>query len=273
MKNSISEPTPHPAPRKKRGRKPKGRREVYCEICEKMYSSVSKYNRHYKENHAKNIQRYRCKECSKTFKRKSHLNRHIKALHLNQKLQCPLCVSRYMEKRALTCHLKNKHASYRCLKCGVVLPLSEKDRHRCDTKSIRSSWKNKKTCPICSKTYQRYGYLKKHLINVHCKSYESYEEKVAAKKILEKNLDPSEQLEQFNNLNDEEDIDLIKDGDIDEDKLLNEIREYGEIEVSISFLNLFRRRITVMRKLRILRRMILLLSRMKWWIYFLEKLI
>lgn len=50
-------------------------------------------------------------------------------------------------------------------------------------------------------------------------------------KILERNLDPAEQLEQIKNINDEEDINLIKNGDIDEDKMLNEIKEYGIIEV------------------------------------------
>lgn len=116
----------HQPTKKKRGRKPKPKSTMHCEYCDKYYSSVSKFNRHFKENHAEDIQRYVCKECHKVFKRKSHLNRHIKARHLNQKLQCPLCVARYMDKRALTCHLKKEHDSFRCLKCGTVLSFSKK---------------------------------------------------------------------------------------------------------------------------------------------------
>lgn len=140
-----------------------------------------------------------------------------------------------MEKRALTCHLKMKHSSYRCLKCDMVLPISEKEAHICNTRSIKTSWKNKKTCPICLKTYQRYGYLKKHLMNVHYNSYEDAKEKAAAKKIMERHLDPAEQLEQLKLSKDEEDVDLLKEGlaDIDEEEMMRDRKEYCQIEVRL----------------------------------------
>lgn len=200
-------------PKKKRGRKKSPNATTFCDICEKLYSSVSKYNRHFKENHAKDRMIHKCKVCSKVFKRRSHLNRHIMALHLNQKHQCPLCVTRFLEKRALTTHLKNSHNSYRCLKCEIVFPFEKKRSHVCDSKLISDSWKNAKICQICNRSYQRYGYLKKHIIEAHIKAKGINEkERKRAKELLERNLDAAEQIDLCKKLKDEDDIDLLKEG-------------------------------------------------------------
>ena len=88
----------------------------------KCFASKSKFNRHMREIHSKKkVRRFNCTACSKTFKRKEHLNRHIRAKHLGDKIQCPLCVSRFTEQYKLKNHLLEKHEVYKCDKCGAII--------------------------------------------------------------------------------------------------------------------------------------------------------
>ncbi len=141
-------------------------KDLICDICMKCFCSVSKYNRHTREQHNKESTGFQCEVCERKFKRKEHLKRHVRTFHQGKKIPCPLCVLTFGEPYKLKNHLQEKHEVLRCDKCSMIVRSADLQKHDCqpDSSSI-----NKSTfgCRICRKRYSRKEYLIKHLTNIH----------------------------------------------------------------------------------------------------------
>lgn len=138
-----------------------------CEECLAWFSTHSKMNRHYREQHLQKKKTFPCGQCGSIFKRKEHLARHIRSTHQNKRLYCPLCPSSYIQGSKLKTHLQEKHGVYKCGKCHSIVNLISSELHTCS--SIDSPLQELFNCQLCPKTYKRKAYLSKHLLSVHVK--------------------------------------------------------------------------------------------------------
>ena len=98
-----------------------------CSHCDLSFRNRSKLNRHKREIHLQNFKIYECVPCNKVFKRKEHYNRHLKGTHLQDKYECPLCDTKYVEKNRVKAHLITCHDLNVCL--GCCLFQSDLDAH------------------------------------------------------------------------------------------------------------------------------------------------
>lgn len=142
--------------------------DLICNECMCPFATRSKLNRHIREQHSDMVKMedlFHCRGCRKSFRRKEHMKRHEKACHLGDKLQCPLCPSRFVEKCRLMKHLLEKHEVYKCQHCnGIVKSRNARD-HNCE-EGLRFP-EPQFQCKFCDKRYRRKGYLVKHLEEFH----------------------------------------------------------------------------------------------------------
>ena len=157
--------------------------ESICNECMKVFSSISKLNRHLKEQHANEQSVFPCRSCEKVFRRKEHLKRHERGHHLGDKVQCPLCSSRFVENCKLMKHLLEKHEVYKCSRCSAVLKTRDPQTHVCEAGFAfpEASYK----CKFCDRSYKRKGYLVKHIEQLHSKTSNNFSDVVAELQRLE----------------------------------------------------------------------------------------
>ena len=158
-------------------------RDCLCDECMKVFSSISKLNRHLREQHSEKTLTAKCEYCKKEFRRKEHLKRHIRSHHLGDKVQCPLCSARFVEKCKLMKHLVEKHEVYKCRKCNSVLKTRDPQTHECE-ESLKFPIIPFE-CKFCQRKYKRRGYLIKHLEQFHGPTTDKFHEVVSELQRLE----------------------------------------------------------------------------------------
>ena len=159
------------------------RQDLVCDECMVPFVSQSKLNRHIREKHSVEEVIYECKRCQKTFRRKEHLKRHERAFHLGDKISCPLCPSRFIEKCRLMKHLLEKHEVYKCSKCSAVIKTRSPEAHVCA--SGFAFPEAEYGCKFCDRKYRRKGYLVKHLEQFHGPKTDKFKEVVSELQRLE----------------------------------------------------------------------------------------
>lgn len=159
------------------------KQDLVCDECMIPFVSVSKLNRHLREQHSEKVTAYECLICQKTFRRKEHLKRHERACHLGDKIQCPLCSSRFIEKCRLMKHLLDKHEVYKCSKCCAVIKTRSPEVHACG--SGFAFPRLDQVCKFCNKSYRRKGYLIKHLQEFHGAKADKFKEVLSELERLE----------------------------------------------------------------------------------------
>jgi len=151
------------------------------------FASVSKLNRHVREQHpVQPLPTFTCNRCGKSFARKEHLKRHERAFHFGDKVQCPLCSARFVEKCRLRQHLLEKHEVFNCEKCGTVVKTRNPEAHICtnDFGFPEAEY----PCKFCDKKYRRKGYLVKHLEQFHGSTTNKFKDVVSELHRLESPL-------------------------------------------------------------------------------------
>jgi len=128
-----------------------------CPICYKVLSSISKCNRHLREQHSEVPHEFLCQKCNKTFKRKQHLERHEKSCQKEGRIYCSICPKSFCEGYRLKEHLRRIHRSIKCSNCKSVFMRDQK--HFCEGP--------RHFCEMCGKDYQRKGTLENHLLEMH----------------------------------------------------------------------------------------------------------
>jgi Zinc finger, C2H2 type len=159
------------------------KQDLVCDECMRPFASLSKLNRHRKEQHAETLPKFECRSCDKCFTRREHLKRHERACHLGDKIQCPLCSSRFIEKCRLMKHLLEKHEVYKCSKCSAVIKTRTPEVHVCG--SGFAFPEAEYGCKFCEKKYRRKGYLIKHLESYHGRKADRFKDVVAELQRLE----------------------------------------------------------------------------------------
>ncbi|XP_055379656.1 zinc finger protein 845-like [Condylostylus longicornis] len=162
--NNKNEPDSLCVPKKMRRRNVS---PVVCEICNKSFISIGKYNYHKRTKHntAKKNESVVCKTCGKTFKKQSKLEDH-ENVHLppeKQKLySCPQCDKKFPIQASIQLHIKTVHMREKtliCEECGKIFAtIAELNSH----KVVHSDF-TPFQCPKCPKTFKRLISLRTHI--------------------------------------------------------------------------------------------------------------
>ena len=76
--------------------------QMICEICGRLFVSLSNLNQHRREQHDSNLLVFNCDFCQKLFARKYNLRRHLKTVHNCENMnhqRRTVCRNSYMESR------------------------------------------------------------------------------------------------------------------------------------------------------------------------------
>lgn len=157
--------------------------ENICNECMRVFSSISKLNRHLKEQHFDPQSVLKCRSCEKVFRRKEHLKRHERGHHLGDKVQCPLCSSRFVENCKLMKHLLEKHEVYKCSRCSTVVKTRDPQTHVCEEGFAFPEVSYR--CKFCDRSYKRKGYLVKHIEQLHSNTSANFSDVIAELQRLE----------------------------------------------------------------------------------------
>ncbi|XP_060076664.1 uncharacterized protein LOC132556298 [Ylistrum balloti] len=80
--------------------------KIVCKICDRVFASQNRYDRHMEFKHPSTPPVYKCDACSKFFTTARSLRRHTMSFHMNIKYHlCGVCGKSFFRKEYLTSHL------------------------------------------------------------------------------------------------------------------------------------------------------------------------
>ena len=141
-------------------------KKLYCDICQKFFSSSNSLNEHKSTIHER-IKRYKCKMCEKCYNRKSYLKAHIKSVHERVKdHKCDTCGRDFGYSNDLKRHVASVHEGkkYCCDICQKYFSSSGGLRRH---KSSAHEGMKRYKCEICEKCYSRKNNLAAHIKKRH----------------------------------------------------------------------------------------------------------
>nr|XP_039263667.1 zinc finger protein 675-like [Styela clava] len=134
----------------------KGRKVLYCHVCGKDFDQKSHLEYHTMVFHT-SVKPYTCEICGKTFTHKSSLNMHIKSHTSQPNVPCEICGKKFWTKHILNTHRKKRHMGkpFVCNICGssfsqkksLVRHVNQHPPHICE---------------ICGKKFDNYKSLRLH---------------------------------------------------------------------------------------------------------------
>lgn len=143
------------------------KRQYCCDMCGNEFRTYTYLKRHI---HQKHLRKYDvgCKICGKGLYDTTSLKRHIDSVHKNikqppRRTQCPHCGVTIAN---LSSHLKYKHPLFRSLK-GRSNGSDNIKKENANAPPIEIY-----ICDICSNTFVRKLYLRKHLLQKHLNIFE-----------------------------------------------------------------------------------------------------
>lgn len=82
-------------------------------------------------------------------------------------LECKMCNKRFLNKSALTCHVKTHYVGKKVFECPICL---ERFDHVLKLKLhvTQHCHNNQYTCPHCKKIFKKYSIIRKHIRAFHC---------------------------------------------------------------------------------------------------------
>ena len=96
-----------------------------CKLCNKSYTHISNFTRHFESSHRSMVTIYRCLVCEKNFKRKDNLATHFKAIHKYSPEEVKNMLIEKKPKKEQTIQVEEKVAKKRGRKPKLKEPVVE----------------------------------------------------------------------------------------------------------------------------------------------------
>lgn len=157
----------------------KGCKKGYCDVCDKSFDSIKKFQLHQK-THEKKEAEHVCKKCKQSFRHSWGLKEHSRGLICEkvrttvEKFKCEICDAGYTEMRNLKVHMvkhsRNK-TEHTCTKCDPPVSFTTTGsltRHNKNKHVGVYEWEPEFNCDVCEKTFVNKGNLNKHMKSRLC---------------------------------------------------------------------------------------------------------
>ncbi|XP_065371156.1 zinc finger protein 667-like [Calliphora vicina] len=142
-----------------------------CNECNKLFTSVSKLNRHKRFTHAPEEEKIPCHLCDLKFARTYHFKRHVQTVHSRDKFQ-PKVVKK--DKPTLASEIAT---TVTCQECNKIFYNPKKlARHK---RLVHVPEEKKFTCTVCGNKFGRSDHFRRHVQTVH--SRDNFQPKVVKK--------------------------------------------------------------------------------------------
>ncbi|XP_057662878.1 zinc finger protein ZFP2-like isoform X2 [Diorhabda carinulata] len=136
-------------------------RNFPCPVCNEMFNSMTKLDRHVKISH-KGTKIYECNSCNKAFSRFDHLNRHTVSHSTIKPFHCTMCLKNFSRSDSFKLHQK-QHELCNEISCKICkgtflskfLLIEHMKTHQGHSKNF--------LCFVCGKTFSRKDNLHTHL--------------------------------------------------------------------------------------------------------------
>ncbi|XP_044268484.1 zinc finger protein 679-like isoform X21 [Tribolium madens] len=138
-----------------------------CQVCQKVYSSLAKLNKH-KSRHGE--KKHKCSSCDKRFALSWELRTHISVWHVEENnLSCEFCDYKTRGSNSLKSHVIRKHTrdfKFKCDECnsGYICAKDLTNHKKIAHESLRF------VCEFCSKVFRNCYNFKNH-VKVHDPDY------------------------------------------------------------------------------------------------------
>ncbi|XP_052767887.1 zinc finger protein 69-like [Mya arenaria] len=86
------------------------RQSIKCPLCEKVFSTNSNMNKHFRTHNRKGSALHKCDVCGKTFTRSDSMKDHIQQVHLKLRRNCSLCAGDFYNNKELRKHMIKIHS-------------------------------------------------------------------------------------------------------------------------------------------------------------------
>ncbi|XP_074652630.1 PR domain zinc finger protein 10-like [Tubulanus polymorphus] len=153
-----------------------GNQTMECPVCKMLFTSklelIDHASTHGKAKKPPVLRPYKCSSCWKAFRCEESLHKHL-LCHGSEDakpLQCVVCLKRFMNNSALSCHMKT-HSSrkyYMCPVCREEFDVVSKLREH----TVKHEVNGQYPCPECPKIFAEFNQIRKHMRAFHSqKSY------------------------------------------------------------------------------------------------------
>ncbi|XP_043505940.1 PR domain zinc finger protein 10-like [Polistes fuscatus] len=113
---------------------------------------------------------YKCSMCYKRFATKVRLQKHclVHGAEDQKPLPCNICLKRFMNNSALSCHLKTHRENKQVYECPICRQFFDQGVMLKDHVETHRNGDHTFTCPHCQRNFIKYSVIRKHIRAHHC---------------------------------------------------------------------------------------------------------